>query len=56
MVAFVVTFICVIIKAVAVEKEVGAQSKPVSKQFVVMSALVAVKIQQEPVRGSSRNE
>lgn len=56
MVTSMVTFIRVIIKAVAVEKEAGAQSKPVSKQFVVMSALVAVKIQQEPVRGSSQNE
>ena len=54
MVIFILTFSSVISKARAVEKEAGAQSKPVSKQFVVMSALVAVKTQHEPI--SSLNE
>lgn len=41
-----VIFSSVIIKPGYVEKEASTQSKPV---FVVMSALVAAKIQQEPV-------
>lgn len=44
-----VTFSGVIIKAGAVEEEAGAQSKPLSEQFMVTSALVAVKTQHEPV-------
>lgn len=41
------TFRSVIIKAGAVKNEAGAKSKPVSEQFVVMSAPVAVKTQHE---------
>lgn len=37
-------------KSRAVEEESGAQSKPVSERFVVMSALVTVKTQHEPVQ------
>lgn len=49
-----VTFSSVIVKAGTVEKEAGAQSKPVSEQFVVTFALVAVITQHDSV--SSLNE